>query len=112
MTPRFFRIQVHQSSLETGPEFVVVEALYFSQMESLAAAYGSDEEDEGERHVPWVGPGLAPLSSTKITVNCAPRVPDKASDANEQQYSGGNTEPLLTDPTIPYVPIISDTHVI
>ena len=93
-------------------------ALYsVSQMESLAAAYGSDEEDEDERHVPWVGPGLAPLSSTKITVNCAPSVPDKASDANEQQYSGGggggeDTEPLLTDPTNPYVPIISDTHVI
>ena len=87
---RFFRIQVHQSSLETGPEVVV--ALYsVSQMESLAAAYGSDEEDEDERHVPWVGPGLAPLSSTKITVNCAPSVPDKASDANEQQYTGGGT---------------------
>ena len=67
-------------------------ALYsVSQMESLAAAYGSDEEDEAERHVPWVGPGLAPLSSTKITVNCAPSVPDKASDANEQQYSRGGT---------------------
>ena len=50
------------------------------QMESLAAAYGSDEEDEGTQHDSWIVPELTSLSSTKITVNCAPGVPDKASD--------------------------------
>lgn len=72
------------------------------QMESLAAAYGSDEEDEGEKHDSWVGPGLASLSSTKITVNCAPGVPDKASYQTlmHSYYAARNTRaPLSVDLT-------------
>ena len=50
-------------------------------MESLAAAYGSDEEDEGGKDDTRVTPGLHPPITTLSsgTINCAPIVPDRVS---------------------------------